>query len=235
MFLFFESQGMFEGWSAQALVGLIGAIGAVLLFLGGLIKALDDLRKLGWEPFRDKWIRPKKAWRERQEAMFAKVEKVCDDRQQDRAFIEEIYREVKPNGGESLKDKVISIESKMDHIDARVRHQDETSETAIFHLDATGRMIYSNCAFRELINAEEKQLEHHDYLSLMEDDDRRRYVRSMDEAIQYRMPLDAIVKFRLQGPHTITVRLQASPDVRHGGELKRFFGTAGVVKPDVPQ
>ncbi len=209
--------------------GVIIAIASALILTGAVVKAVKEIRKDGWEPFHDRWLRPIRARRRERKELLLAVNELKDTCGGYESKLDEIYREVKPNGGESLKDRVIGIDNKVENLVARNRHQDETSEVPTFTLDATGQMVSANSAFRELINAEEDQLVHNNYLSLMDDDDRRRFIRSRDEAILFKMPLDAIVKFKLSGPHFVTVRLQASPDVRHGGILKGFFGTAGEV------
>lgn len=219
MFLFFQAMPEYLTFAN------IAAVAAAVILLATTIKAIKDIRSEGWEPFKAKWITPRKARIARQDVMMAKVETMSSK-------LDEVVREVKPNGGSSLKDLVCSIDCKLENVIAERRHQKETSDEAIFHLDGLGEMVYANCTFRELINAEDGQLEHHNYLSLMDDDDRSRFVRLRQEAIDYKMPLDAIVKFKLHGPHMIKVRLQGSPDVRHGGMLKGFFGSAYEIKPD---
>ncbi len=205
------------------------ALVAGILTLGAVFKAVDDIRKNGWTPFKDRWITPLKTRRKQRNSLveeFGKLAVSCETMGQQ---ITEVLREVKPNGGSSLRDEVTSIGNRLENINARVRHQDEKSDEAIFHLDDEGRMLYTNGAFREMIHAEEAQLQYHDYLSQIHNDDRQRFIQCRREAIEFRMPLDVIVRFKVHGPHFIPIRLQASPDVRHGGVLKLFFGTASKV------
>lgn len=232
-FFFFLQSTTSDGWTTEGIIGLGGgAIGAILV-LGGLVKAFADIRKDGWVPFRDKWITPRRAWRTRQESMFGKVEDLCKDRVEDRAMLQAIHREFKPNGGTTMNDRIASIDDKVENIVAERRHQNETSDLAIFKLDDKGEMVYTNCAFREIVNAEGDQVEHHNYLALMEDADRQRFIRALDEAVKFKMPIDVIAKFKMTGPHFRAIRLQASPDVRSSSQsptsesmLKGFFGTA---------
>jgi hypothetical protein len=236
MLLFFQT----DSWSWSPLAVISSAIAGVIL-LGTFVKALHELRTLGWDKFKARWITPRKTRRDadaariaRQEDLFGKVAGVASTCEELGAKVTEILREVKPNGGGSLNDRVAGIDNKLDDVIAERQHQNETSEEAIFKLDAFGEMVYTNCAFRELVNAEDEQLSHNNYLSLMDDDDRRRFIRTRDEAIKYMMPLDSIVKFKIPGtPRFVNVRLQASPDVRVvklDAVLKGFFGTAGEVK-----
>lgn len=198
---------------------LIAGVIAALLLLAALIKAIKDIRTDGWQPFKRKWLTPWKTKRERQRALLNSVETMGSQ-------VREILKEVKPNGGQSLKDQVCGLVGSVENIVARETHRDDTSSTPIFKLDATGRMYYTNCAFRELVDAEEKDLNHLNYISRMEDQDQVAYTDMLNRSIAQKRPFDKAFHFKVTGPHFAVIRLQAIPDVRHGSELKGFFGTA---------
>lgn len=201
--------------AGEAIVGFV----ALILTTAAIVKAVKEIRKDGWEPFKERWISPRRARRERQESLLAKVELMSGQ-------ITEVLKEVKPNGGESLKDRIINIDSKVENLVARNRHHDDTNDVATFHLDHDGNMIYSNTALRDLLDVEEGQLRHSNFLALIEAGQRPTFIREIEEAVKFKMPIDTIVNFKQQGPKFMAIRLQASPDVRHGGILKGFFGTA---------
>lgn len=217
-------------------------LGGLVLF-GTAIKAFSDIRRLGWKPFKEKWVTPWKARRgrarEREADMLKKVEGLALSVSEFRSVcegmgsnIDEILKEVKPNGGESLKDKVNNINNKVDNLVARDRHRDATDSDPRFHLDAAGMMIFTNPAFRELIQADESQLMHHGFVSLMEEMDQTRFVRIRRAAIELMMPIDGIFKFKIPGtPRFVPVRLHADEDVRkvnNSPVLRGFFGTASL-------
>jgi PAS domain-containing protein len=236
--LFFEETAVVASeWSWQELAAAAGGVVSAVVVVCGLVKGIHDFRKLGWEPFRDKYIRPKKAWRKRQEEMFAKVEKVCEDRVGDRALLEEIHREVKPNGGASMNDRIVSMDDKVENLVARDRHRDETASDPTFYLDGTGQMTFANCAFRELLQAEDDQLLHHNYTALIERGDRISFIREREDAIRLKTPIDSTVHCKVNGPTFIPIRFKAQPDVRKNKEgeyvLKGFFGTACAVNAPV--
>jgi PAS domain-containing protein len=192
---------------------------AILLASGALVKAISDINTLGWQPFKEKWLRPRKARRQRQEALLNKVEQMGEQ-------VAEVLKEVKPNGGSSLRDAVTGIDNKVESINARVHHQDETSPIAIFRLDEHGMLVFANCAFRSLVNAEENELVFNKYLALIESTDRARMIAEIRDAVNLKIPLDTTVRFRISAHDSVAVRLRATPDVRSGGSLKGFFGTA---------
>lgn len=216
-------QPFFENWSVT---GIITAIIAFIAGLAALIDGIKTIKNDGWKELKDKWITPFKTRRKQRAEMQNQLKDVINVCGSHGEMLLEIMREVKPNGGESLKDRILKIDSKLDSMTARTCHYDETSEIPIFHLDETGRLVFANCAFREMLGVEEKELSHSNYLSLIERDQRSAFIREIDEAIKFKMPIDTTLDFKMEGPNFVAIRLQASPDVRHGGELKGFFGTA---------
>lgn len=205
--------------------------GIVFLVLGfaGLVKAIKEIRKDGWEPFRDRWIRPRQARQKKLDEVIEKIGSMDTKFGSMDTKIDEINRQFMTNGGSSLRDMVGSIDQKVEHLGARAKHQDETSSRAIFELNERGGLEVVNCAFRELVDADEKELLHRDYLSRIHPDDRTRLIHELSEAIDNKMPIDTTVRFRLSDKSFSTVRLLANPYVRSGGELRRFFGTAEAV------
>lgn len=197
---------------------VVGTV-AVVLGLAALIKAVKEIRSEGWKPTKEKfvaWIMLRRTRRKRLDLLITKVE--------------EIAAELRTNGGSSLKDMVMDTQKKVEHIKARVKHQDETSTTPIFELDGRCFVTFVNCAFRELVNAEEQDLKHRNYLSRIHPDDRSRVIRELQEAIDNKCPIDTTARFRFDSSHYVQVRMLANPDVRLDGELIGFFGTAAKVE-----
>lgn len=213
---------------------LVTYITGGITLTAGAIKGIHDIKKDGWEAFRDRWITPRRARRKREQ----------EEREQDRkqrasivetvnlmsAQVNEVFKEVKPNGGDSLKDRIVNLDAKVENLVARDRHRDETNDVPTFTLDEEFNLVFANSAFRELVNTEESDLLYRKYLSRVDDDDRVRLIRVLNEAIDNKIPLDLVVNFKTHTMGLVKVRLQATPDVRHGGMLKGFFGTASEVK-----
>lgn len=191
------------------------AVVAACVLFAGFLKATRDIYKLGWKPAVDKWLIFRAARKQRAELILA----VADMKQI-------IERELTVNGGGSMKDMVTGIHRKVENIQARERHRDETSHAAIFELRATGGMTFMNLAFRELVNADENDLLYREYISHLHPDDRTRFLRDLQEAIDNKMTLDSNVRFRVAGNNFTWIRLLARADVRPDGELMGFFGTA---------
>lgn len=210
---------LFQLFDSLSWKEIIGGIIACVLGLSALVSAIKTIRTDGWKAFKDRWIMPRQARRK-------KIDELVDKFDAMGSKIDRIDAELRTNGGSSVKDMVCRIDCKVEHIQARVRHQDETSDRPIFELDQRGHLTFANCAFRELVNADEQDLTHRSYVSRIHVDDRTRFIRELAEAIENKMPIDSTVKFRQDDRSFVSVRLLANPDVRPGGELMGFFGTA---------
>lgn len=194
-----------------------------LVFFATLLKALKDIRELGWRPFVKKWFLP---WRDRRRKIDEVINKVDSINEK----VTRIDSELKVNGGASVKDMICRIADRVEDVGARVRNQDESSPAALFELSNTGGMRFANCSFRELVNADESELMHRDYVSRIQAGDRSRYLQELSESVHNMMPLDSTVHFRVDSRDFVCVRLLATPDVRPGGALKGFFGMATKVE-----
>jgi PAS domain S-box-containing protein len=207
-------------WDNLYLVG--GGAIAALVVVGGLATAIKSIRGEIWTPVFEKLITPR---RKRRKQMYGLVDSVAELT----AVVQRIEAEVKTNGGHSLKDTVNRIDRKTEHIFARVRHLDETSVNAIFEMDATGNITFANSAFCEIFDADEHSLLFRNWISRARSEDQQRLLLELKSAIENKFPLDSTASFRIDGKAVITVRLKATPNVRSGGELLGFFGTASIV------
>lgn len=220
------------GWLVIGVVAFFWLIKQVAEALGS-IKAIHENGAGIKDWFKGLFITPRQqAARERKELKEAvqtlggaveTVSNTCGDLG---LKVDEIYREVKPNGGKSMRDDLTAI-------GAWIRHQKETSETPIFILDANGNMTFANAAFREMVHAEEAELMDRKFLSRIESADQKRLIEVIEVAIKNQIPFDEVVHFKQDGPHFIPIRLQAMADSSEHHSLKNFFGTASKVEsPD---
>lgn len=205
----------FDGLSVADIIGVIGLIVGFLITLAAAIKAIKEIATNGWKPTNDKFV----GWWKRR-----KSDRVLLNDMQ--STLNEIRGELRTNGGSSVKDAIMRIDGKMEYVQARLKNQDETAEHPIFDLDASGDMTITNCAFRELVNADDQELLYRKYVSRVHPDDKSRLLQDIQQAIDNAMPLDTNVRFRTSINAYVGIRLFANPDVRSGGKLMGFFGTA---------
>lgn len=210
-----------ESWIDLIFKGIV-SFGLMIVGLGAFFKAIKEIRENGWRECIRLVVSPFRKRREERLEMKASIIELKGD-------VKTLVSEMRTNGNESIRDAVDSIgaqvanlDDKVENIIAHTRNQDEISEKPIFHLDTDRRMTYSNYAFRDLIGADESDLQHRNWLSLIRSEDRTRLISELAQAVENAMPLDAVVVF-MNGP---CVRLQVNPHVRSGGSVTRFFGTA---------
>src|SRR4051812_36872621 len=102
---------------------IVVALTAGLFGLAAVIKAVKEIYVNGWKPTWQKLV----AWvllrRSHKKMLVTLV-----------ATVQRIEAQLNTNGGSSVKDIVLRTEKRVEHIQARVRHQDETSPIAIFEL-----------------------------------------------------------------------------------------------------
>lgn len=200
-----------------SILEILGIISAACAALAGFFKAVKDIKTLGWQPAKAKWT-----------AFFNRGKELSEIKTMVATLTatgERIESELKTNGGKSLKDVVNSTGAAVQKIQARIDHKDEYDPQPIFHLNTNGGICYTNCAFRELLGAEEHDLKHRNYISRINGADRPRFLTELHDAIVNKMPINAEVEFG-----HVKVQLSASPNVLTGGELLGYFGTAFKVK-----
>jgi len=211
---------------AEIIVLGAGFVGGV----AGFLKAFKDIRAEGWQPVKTKWL----AWLRRGKQNAKEISELKDLVSKAVDGIEFVRAELKTNGGGSLKDVVNKTSQDVQKIQARIDHKDEYDTQPIFHLDSNGEMCFANLAFRELLDAEEQDLFHSNYLSRAASlAERQMLDGEITNAIAKRMPFDVTVRFRLSAGRSIAVRLLASPNVlsvrgkqASENELRGFIGTA---------
>lgn len=215
IFLLLIDLAAFEFTWRDIVVGIV----AIVLGLAGLIKAVKEIRAEGWTPFKEKWITPRLTRRRRLDTLIDSVGAMS-------LTLERVDAELRINGGSSLKDMVGRIDRKVERLQARVKHQDETAPIAIFELNAKAELTFANCSFRDMVNAEDRELMHRNYISRIHRNDKTRFIEELREAVDNKMPIDSTVQFRVDDTKFAPIRLCANPDVRPGGQLIGFFGTA---------
>jgi PAS domain-containing protein len=196
------------GGTAGALVAVAGGYKAVR---GNVIRPLLTRRKA------------KNMEKARVEALFTTVERI-------ESSMNMLVAEVRPNGGSSIKDSINRIDVRVEHLHARVRHQDETNPTPTFQLDDQGECTFANTALCELLRADESDLFFAQWYSFVDPTDRAMVMNQVKEAVAYKFPIDITARFRTEGDRVFIVRLKASPHIVSGGVLRGFFGTACAVK-----
>jgi hypothetical protein len=126
-----------------------GGFVAAVVTIGTLAAAIKAIRGELWNPFNKGFLAPRRARR-------LKLLAAADGFDEIVASTKRIEAELKTNGGHSIKDVVNRIDRKVEYLQARTRHQDETNEHATFELNELGNLIFANSVLCDMLNADER-------------------------------------------------------------------------------
>jgi PAS domain S-box-containing protein len=204
--------------TADQIYWLLGGFLAATVAIGGLAGAVKGIRGEIWNPFKKGFLMPRKERKLKMAAIVNNFDEVISSQKR-------IEAELSTNGGKSLKDTVNRIDRKTEHLQARARHQDNHSVRPIFELDASGGLTFANAALCETLGVDEEDLMFRNWVSRVVPEQRQSILREIADAVDNKMPLDAMIRFNGKGG-IVTMHFTAQPYVRGGGELVGFFGTA---------
>lgn len=112
------------------------------------------------------------------------IVKLCKNQDYFKESVEEIRKELKTNGGNSIKDAIIDLKDSCKRIEyrqqviiQRTKAALHYSGAALFETDEDGRMIWSNahlCKFFPVIGT---QLEGYDWLNIIHEDEREEVLK----------------------------------------------------------
>lgn len=183
---------------------LVGAA-TLLILLGSIAGALKSVRGEFWTPLKNKIWKPRLDRQQRLADLFANVDEI-------------------KTSVNSQTDVLNSVHRKVENMQGWQWHQDETSEAASFQMDPDAKMTYANRKLCEFLDVDKTDLLKMNWLSRVHGIDQERIRKEFQLAIENKMPVDSIVKFRVPGTVAAEFRVTALPHVRSGGELLGFFG-----------
>lgn len=196
---------------------------AALIFLGAVGGAIKNIKGEMLQPILEWFWKPYKTRREQMEKLTLAVEELTSQATR-------IEQEVKTNGGSSLKDVVLRVENTLmnvekhvDYTNAKFRHHDQISKTAVFEMDENANIVLANPAFCNLLDVDEKDLTDRKWLSRIPFSERNRVITEWQDAAKNKLPVDMVYPVII-GSSQRSVRVQATPRLSRNGELRGFFG-----------
>ncbi len=98
--------------------------------------------------------------------------------------VELVAKELKANGGSSLRDQVVAIRATVDLLEARQRATLEALETAIFEADGSGGWRFWNAALEDLMGVPPADLSGPNWKNLIHVEDRGSFLREWAAAVR---------------------------------------------------
>lgn len=135
-------------------------------------------------------------------------------------------KELKTNGGNSLKDAIIDmratcnrIENRQKIIEQRTKAGLHYSNVALFETDVAGRLVWSNAHLSNFFDNTSKELEGYDWLNIIEEEDRAEVLEEFQSCLSMNRKFSKLTK-TTQGKR---IRMLGYPyklsDEAHGGFL----------------
>ena len=92
--------------------------------------------------------------------------------------IEDIKKEVTPNGGSSIKDVINRIEKRQIMIDKRTKAIFYNLDNSIFEVDQNGNILWANRSFHKALGT--KNLKGLDWVSIIDESERESFLREIE-------------------------------------------------------
>jgi len=119
------------------------------------------------------------------------------DQEEIRSAIETIRSEVTHNGGKSLKDTVGQLKKTCDRIEVRQKVLDQRSKAALhytnqplFETDKTGKLVWFNESFREIVKDYSSSIEGHDWVALVDEGKREGFLTEFKSCLKMSRKVD---------------------------------------------
>lgn len=140
--------------------------------------------------------------------------------------VQEIRKELKTNGGNSIKDAIINlrdtcqrIENRQKVITQRTKAALHYSNVALFETDQSGRLVWSNMNLCEITKNIITRIEGFDWINLFEEDEREEVMSEFKSCLLMNRRFNKLTKLQ----NGSNVRLLGYPykisDSEHGGFL----------------
>ncbi len=205
-------------WAGAGILATLGGFGA-------FATAKKNIGTELWSPFKERFLMPRKTRQKKLDELIESAETL-------KTQVADIFAEVKPNGGSSIKDVVNRIENQVTRIEnqndwtyAKFRHTDETSPDALFEMDNNLNMTFANRALCELLNADAAEILDRRWLAKIPNStERNRVIGEWRDAAENCCPLDIRHLIVNGDKKQITVRVRATPRLNRSKELRGFFG-----------
>lgn len=143
-----------------------------------------------------------------------------------------ITAELKPNGGNSLRDQVTYIRRAVDKIDQRQLNFFHFDPHGIIETDAAGNLVWSNRSFLDLVKRHPEEVARQGWRNVIAEEDRERVIREWTHAVKDGR--DFFSRFKVQDRHgefvNVEMRCLAMLD-----NLDNLLGHLGfVIRMDQP-
>lgn len=196
---------------------------AFILGASAVITALIVIWSKAVKPFYEKWIKPVKEVEEKRVEMKASLDELSVKMSEMDSTLKGVLAELKPNGGESVRDAINRIENKVDYGNAKLRFRDQLTVNPTFEMDAKGNCIFANRSLCDLLDIDESDFLNRRWLSVFESEFEKSHLLQqwLDAAIN-KIPMTLNYKVRVKGDLKNAI-IRAEPALNRKDELVGFL------------
>lgn len=183
----------------------------LIIKVGAVVTALAAVYRLVWQPFKINVL-------DKLNDFYAKVNYITS--------------ELKPNGGNSLRDQVTHIKRTVDRIDQRQLNFFHFDPHGIIETDASGNLIWANRAYLDLTGRHPEEVVKQGWRNVIAEDDRERIIREWTFAVKDSR--DFFSRFKIIDVHGNVIKVESRCLAMRGpgGELTGHLGF--VIRMDQP-
>jgi len=145
------------------------------------------------------------------------------------AALDEIREQMKPNGGNSIRDSLNRIEQKQEFAQSFLKTQLNAHHKALFECDADGRCVWVNRPHTALTGRSFDQMRGMGWINVIIPDERDRMLSKWHSAIDEQREFDENVTYQLGDGTRMSVHVNAYV-IRHE-ETGKVLGYLGEVTP----
>lgn len=164
-------------------------------------------------------LKPVRQW-------FAKIWRSTFGRQS--AQLDRIEKELRPNGGDSLRDAIDEIYNKQTEFEARATAALNIHPEAVFRTDTEGRVIFTNRAHQRLTGFSQGEAYGHGWVNYLAPYERRRMQDLWQETVKNGRELNEDIMFIRPDHSEYMIRAHVFREVDGAGKIRGYLG---VIQP----
>ena len=138
--------------------------------------------------------------------------------------IETILKELRPNGGSSLKDQLSRIENSVDLLDVKVAAVALATNVGYWESDKLGRAVEIGRSLCSILGRSESEIKGSNWVSIMHPQDRESVKEEWDNAVEDSRNFEMTYRFIKPDGSIQKVKGSSHPILKNN-ELTGFFGT----------
>lgn len=189
---------------------------AFIIGASAVLGALAGIWKMAALPFYNKWIKPIQESEIHRTTFAEKLNQI-------HCTVEGINSELKTNGGESLKDAVGRIETKVDYANSKLKFRDQLSVNPVFEMDSNASCIFANRTLCSVLEIDESDFLGRRWLSVLSNKmDKAHILQEWMDAISNKIPISIVFEFTVNGSNKKFL-VRAEPAMNRKNELQGFM------------